>query len=618
MNNDDCFAFTSEYLPRSLSNQKLIHLPLGVNINPFNSGIAPVNRKLYKCSKCGSYIFENNSCSFCNKNPYLNSNALHVDEWIEDETNIPKTLILIDGSKVSNSCGFFQEVINHLNYALPNNLKKFAVGVYSQNLMLMCSKGIFVFPTFDDIEIPDLYFLNCVPNDFKALLDYNCDNLENHFEILNFARKIVGKNGKIIMMISSAINGHKKLHVNLNLTKIKTNNFTQEWKKLQDLIKLNNIKVDIFVNIPPRSSIDSIFFIKFIEPLFGNYISIRESQIHNIKNILKDFFDNFVINIKFLSLDLFEIKNSVKMNGVLTKIMLKNSKQNNTILLTLNKVIYMNSIPFQSIITYTNFEGKNVIRVFSKYISITDDLLLIIESINQMTLLRVIISDLIYNYMNRQMGILELKNRTISLLFPILSEYRKMNLFYNSNKNELLIPKSLDCLPLYCLGILKSSIFCFGVEQTDRNYFIYQLNKLSSSDLSIICYPHLYYLNDYLLDDLKQPKTCKLKKFSLDSSGIYLMYDGFSTWIWVGKLLSEDLCLKLFNCSETCFIEDIQQNENKESEKLFNLIKNNINLCVEDRFGNSSFIKHMIEDETIDLPSYQEYLDLLKLNVMNQ
>ena len=151
-----------------------------------------------------------------------------------------------------------------------------------------------------------------------------------------------------------------------------------------------------------------------------------------------------------------------------------------------------------------------------------------------------------------------------------------------------------------------------------------QLEYADLEKLKLICSPLILYVTDYLLNEVENiniaSKEIKyytiLTKLYLDSKKIFILYDGFSTYIWVGTQIPKILIFNLFGVEEFYQIVDIQPFNTEASIRLYNLVRNSIVLCIEDGIGHQSFLNKLIHDNSMGLPSYNEFLAMLQRSLI--
>ena len=645
------FAFSGNFFPKSIKIQKEIQIPLSLSLDPFNKNSNVVNHEeLMKCEKCNSYLFSRSnsantpsflSCQFCKTQTNIiqyNQTPEYVEWQVQTNSNndIPRTLFLIDASLISKSCGFFNTVITSLPNAIPNGLRNFAVAAFNSVLCVLTPKRLLVFSDIDyDLnssnksndkffDIPPNAFYDTVPNNLGQLLDIptNISAKIELIKILNIGLDIVGKHGRVILLLSSPPVGFHYSPSFLELRKTESVNFNPYWKALQEKYIEFYSHIDFLINQPSSSAIDTQALYSFSSPMHSRFCVTYLNQVNEITEILRDILESYVVFVRILFPSSLKVKGSISTNHSYNKFyskirncnFLMNSKWCKIVDFDI-EALNEDEIPFQVIISYRNLFGIPYIRVFNGMVQSTESEWKIIENLNQRVFLKKIVDRLIYEYKTKKdIDAKYLLNIIIQIISPVLSKYRILS-HNNQNFKIFVSPDSISNIPIYCLGALKSSAFIYGTLSSERVALIEQMEHASLDSLIQMCFPQLLNVTEYLVNDGEE-HPCLLKRNSLNSSNIYILYDLFSTWIWVGSNISQALLISLFNCSEFYQIEELKPLNTDISIKLYSLIKRGVKLCLESGIGHQSFLNKMVEDPSMDIPGYIRFLMDIQNNIL--
>lgn len=127
-----------------------------------------------------------------------------------------------------------------------------------------------------------------------------------------------------------------------------------------------------------------------------------------------------------------------------------------------------------------------------------------------------------------------------------LQEYRKLFSVQHRTSNRLIYPESLKLLPLYTLAIIKNMALRGGFgdcSPDQRSAMGFQIMTMSIPRLLRLLYPSLIRLDEYLLQDSRGdgpaglPAPLVLSSEQLDPRGAFLLNDGLSFILWLGKVL---------------------------------------------------------------------------------
>lgn len=642
------FTFSANIFPRAPDRQKLLHIPLSLSMCPFDPNSKIIEKKLNQCPNCQSFIFheefEAKTQDFTPnfiKCPFCKTQTTFVDyqltppfvEWENSESSLPITLILIDASYLSRSCGFFEEVIKRFPSSMPNGLANVLIASFNSNLTLITPKNqLLIFPDFNNVDIPPNAFFRTPIKNIMPLLQSPISHPIDLIRILDVSLKIVGDHGRVVLFLSSPPAGFYPIQTQLDLCQLSSINFNPDWISLQKKYLSSYSRVDFLINMPTIASTDLIALKKFCDPMHSQFIVMDPSQMKQISELIKEVLDSFVIFVKILFLD------SLKSNGMVSNhiSLTKKRKVINSLTFSMNsrwsKIIDFEMIslgpkklPFQVIINYRKLSGEATTRVYSTIVQLSDDMSLVINNLNQTVIAKHVINQLLYAFKNKkETDIKNLIQLAIQQISPVLRGYRNYVSTHKSGINEISIPNSLLNLPLYCLGALKSSAFSYGTISSSRAFYMEQLEFADLEFLKLICSPVMIDVTDYLLNDIENRATAynrikcfsRLTKLNLDSSKIFILYDGFSTWIWIGTRIPQALIFNIFGVEEFYQIVDIQPLDSEASVRLFGLVRKNINLCIENGIGHQSFLNKLIHDRSMGLPAYDEFLVMVQKSII--
>jgi len=147
----------------------------------------------------------------------------------------------------------------------------------------------------------------------------------------------------------------------------------------------------------------------------------------------------------------------------------------------------------------------------------------------------------------------------------------------DSAQSALKLPKSLELLPLYTMGILKSAAFRGGtdINVDERSFILQRLDNMSPQLTRYFIYPRVLPLHMFLLNASTQqdkdllPPPLNLSCESIVSDGLYLLDNSLQLTILVGANLHRDLL-------ETLFIGDLSSDIGElELKPLISAEKNN-------------------------------------------
>lgn len=103
------------------------------------------------------------------------------------------------------------------------------------------------------------------------------------------------------------------------------------------------------------------------------------------------------------------------------------------------------------------------------------------------------------------------------------------------------MPDNIQYLVLYVLGLLKSQFMTpsktlvAGDHLDNMNYLRFVVNAMSPEETLPLFNPQIINISDFNLSDQVFPALENLDKASIKTENIYLCYNGFSIYFYVGR-----------------------------------------------------------------------------------
>ena len=122
------------------------------------------------------------------------------------------------------------------------------------------------------------------------------------------------------------------------------------------------------------------------------------------------------------------------------------------------------------------------------------------------------------------------------------------------------------------MGILKNEIF-YPSQNLQGNQYIdylnnmrYQLRHMSADELMNVIWPQIFQVNDESLSADNLPPLLNLSRVCLESTGVYVIFNTFFAYIWVGNEVDSFYLDLLFNVKT---LDDITNIELSEEDLFF-------------------------------------------------
>lgn len=437
--------------------------------------------------------------------------------------------------------------------------------------------------------------------------------------ILEIASKMIGKHGRVVFFLSTPPVGFYSLPIHLDLIKETSVNWNSNLQNIQRKFLENYSRVDFLIHSSAVTSIDYVSLHKFCRPMKGQFVIIERFEFNHLIEVIKKMIDSRILFVKLVFLNSLKTENMLSQSyGIQKKCCINSltfSMNSNWTKIIDFEMVSMGpkTLPFQIIVNYRKNNGFVYKRVFHHVIQLTDDLKLIYNNLNEMVILKSVINKVIKQYKEQnETDLKNLLNFAIKQISPVLRGYRN---HISVNKN-VFIPDSLSNLCNLILGAMKSSAFLTGFDLSHRMFYMDQVEFASCSELKTISMPVLADITDYLLTDGPVIYNSMLTRSKLHSHRLYLLYDGFSTYIFVGNNIPHEIMISVFSAEEMYQVVDIVLQDNEMSRKIFSLLSKSIKLCVENGVGMQTFLNKLNYDRTMNLPSYQEFLTKLQKEII--
>eukprot|EP01086_Lenisia_limosa_P006161 TRINITY_DN24807_c0_g1_i1.p1 TRINITY_DN24807_c0_g1~~TRINITY_DN24807_c0_g1_i1.p1 ORF type:complete len:694 (+),score=127.25 TRINITY_DN24807_c0_g1_i1:86-2083(+) len=236
-----------------------------------------------------------------------------------------------------------------------------------------------------------------------------------------------------------------------------------------------------------------------------------------------------------------------------------------------------------------------------------------------------------------QEGLVVARKKTRSQLTNILAYYKR---FFQSSTNhtQLLLPQTLEVLPLYTCGLLKSRLLCGNVVADHRSALFLSTKCMSVKDRLSLLYPRLFPVTEldndqYLLEsdgEILLPPALKSSRLSLSNFHVYLLDNSQELLLWIGRDVSQEWANDVFGKQslgqlQSFNLSPLESPKTDAGIRLNNLVSalrlrrsRSLRLFVfqqchpnEDNY----FGQFLYDDEVQGNPSYQSFLNSLHVAI---
>jgi len=215
------------------------------------------------------------------------------------------------------------------------------------------------------------------------------------------------------------------------------------------------------------------------------------------------------------------------------------------------------NVSFQVAMLYTNSAGERRIRVHTQCLITTGQLSNVFRGADV---------DAIVNFSLRQSlqacltsTVQTARDALIKRCVNTLHVYRK-SCATSSSLAQLILPESLKLLPLYTLGLLKTTLLrkASEVRSDERAFLMAAFNSMPVRIVMKYVFPTLMPIHNmdddcgYLDETSNQVKCPGQKSCSseeLDGNGVFLLDTGLRLFLWVGRHAPREVLMELFGLS---------------------------------------------------------------------
>ena len=634
MTNYPPIRFSSGFFSRSKLASEKSQIPPSLAFSPF-SGESPDNCELPACKRCGSYLvpgtdgFGYSECAFCGssaKNPSFR--VMQISEWQISSTVKPRTVFLIDNSSSSKCSNFLRVVLDTIRSVFPQSTTtNVAFMALSDQLMfLLPNNSVSVISDMNDFIIPPNAFLKTMPESFEPLIKARqSERGPDVYAALDAISRQIGQSGHIYLFVTTPPAGEvsfSRVNIETENASLKGANYNEKFQQIVKNLDNQSAFLDVFVYSLVQRLIDCGTFGKMCAQLGGRIAYANPTMKYSLQNEIAKFLNGFdaVCSLKIsngckILPSLGEVHhhpNSFKLTApqshVFPIVLPQNFQYSTNSNGTTENEIYV-----QAVVKYRNINGEYWQRVYTYSAGLTDDPAIIFKSADCGVLLKYITNSLLNLFFSENVLLSNLKDCALALLKPIFFCFR-YHISRNPNRFiNLVMPKTLQLLPRYVLGIVKSTAFVSGISFDERSSELVQLGQKSPEELLAIANPELYEISDFL-NNTGDLKPLKCTEAELKTDRILLLYNGFSTYLWLGEKLDKDLCKRTFNKPSSYLIDVVQPIDTEESKRLYSLIKGVLRTSYETKPGAQIFLDRLIEDYTsTKMPSYHSWLNDLHM-----
>ncbi|XP_066348082.1 LOW QUALITY PROTEIN: protein transport protein SEC24 A-like [Miscanthus floridulus] len=212
------------------------------------------------------------------------------------------------------------------------------------------------------------------------------------------------------------------------------------------------------------------------------------------------------------------------------------------------------TVYFQVALLYTSSSGERRIRVHTAAAPVVTDLSEMYRQADTGAIVSLLGRIAVENSLSDKLD--SVRQQLQLKLVRSLKEYRNLYVVQHRIGGRLIFPESLRFLPLYILAICKSLALRGGyadVSLDERCAAGFSMMILPVNRLLNFIYPSLYRVDEVLTMEPNKIdaslKRLPLTFQCLDTGGLYLLDDGFTFLVWLGRMLPPELVNNILGLS---------------------------------------------------------------------
>uniref|UniRef100_A0A0E0AZB8 Protein transport protein Sec24-like n=1 Tax=Oryza glumipatula TaxID=40148 RepID=A0A0E0AZB8_9ORYZ len=287
------------------------------------------------------------------------------------------------------------------------------------------------------------------------------------------------------------------------------------------------------------------------------------------------------------------------------------------------------TVYFQVALLYTSSSGERRIRVHTAAAPVVTDLGEMYRQADTGAIVSLLSRIAVENSLSDKLD--SVRQQLQLKLVRSLKEYRNLYVVQHRIGGRLIYPESLRFLPLYILSICKSLALRGGyadVSLDERCAAGFSMMILPAKKLLNFIYPSLYRVDEVLSMEPDRIggslKQLPLTMQCLDTGGLYLLDDGFTFLVWLGRMLPPELVNNILGVSLANFPDlskvQLRECDNEYSRNFMKILgtlrerdPSYHQLCRVVRQGEQPregflLLSNLVEDQMAGTSSYMDWI----------
>uniref|UniRef100_A0A3P9HVB6 SEC24 homolog D, COPII coat complex component n=1 Tax=Oryzias latipes TaxID=8090 RepID=A0A3P9HVB6_ORYLA len=200
----------------------------------------------------------------------------------------------------------------------------------------------------------------------------------------------------------------------------------------------------------------------------------------------------------------------------------------------------------QCALLYTNISGQRRLRVHNLSLNCSSQLSELYKSCETDSLINFFAKSAYRAILNQPLK--NVREILVNQTAHMLACYRK-NCASPSAASQLILPDAMKVFPVYMNSLMKTAPLVGSTELStdDRAHQRLAVMAMGVEDTQLLLYPRLIPLHNMDVDSEVAPAPVRCSEERLTDSGLFLLENGHSMFLWIGQAASPDLIQGIFN-----------------------------------------------------------------------
>uniref|UniRef100_A0A8C7ZHX6 SEC24 homolog D, COPII coat complex component n=1 Tax=Oryzias sinensis TaxID=183150 RepID=A0A8C7ZHX6_9TELE len=223
----------------------------------------------------------------------------------------------------------------------------------------------------------------------------------------------------------------------------------------------------------------------------------------------------------------------------------------------------------QCALLYTNISGQRRLRVHNLSLNCSSQLSELYKSCETDSLINFFAKSAYRAILNQPLK--NVREILVNQTAHMLACYRK-NCASPSAASQLILPDAMKVFPVYMNSLMKTAPLVGSTELStdDRAHQRLAVMAMGVEDTQLLLYPRLIPLHNMDVDSEVAPAPVRCSEERLTDSGLFLLENGHSMFLWIGQAASPDLIQGIFNLPSLSTLPDV---DNPLSKKVRAIIR---------------------------------------------